>query len=184
MAISPDGRWLGLGGSDGRVRVCDASTGQVNHSLTAHADNVFGLTFTADSLRMATGSRDGKIRIWDPLTGSPVQLIEGVGDVRRLSFSPDGELLAAMTFQGFVKLWKTEGWTEFALHHARAYNGGSIQFSPDGQTLAVAAGDKLQLWDPATGEVQKDLTGHRRGTTIGAFSADGRTRWPREGTID
>ena len=50
-----------------------------------------------------------------------------------------------------------------------------MAFSPDGRLLATASHDKTaRLWDPATGECLRTLTGHDSGVTGVAFSPDGR----------
>ena len=59
------------------------------------------------------------------------------------------------------------------VRHALAVTG--VAFSPDGRLLATASADRTaRLWDPATGECRRTLTGHT-GTVRGvAFSPDGR----------
>ncbi len=173
LAISPDGNWLGLARSEGQVLLCEASSGKLVHTLKGHNQNIFAIDFSPDSHRVASGSRDGSVRIWDTASGELVRKIGDLGDVRSLSFSPDGELLAAINFQGFVMLWDADGISEFATHHARALPGSTVRFSPDGVSLAVAAGEKLQLWDAITGEVKKELGGHRGVARVGTFSPDG-----------
>ena len=50
----------------------------------------------------------------------------------------------------------------------------SVAFSPDGRLLASGSLDKtMRLWDPATGEHQRTLTGHTGYVRGVAFSPDG-----------
>jgi WD40 repeat protein len=49
-----------------------------------------------------------------------------------------------------------------------------VAFSPDGKTLAVGTGEAIRLWDPATGEERRTLSGHTRPVHGVAYSPDGR----------
>ena len=50
-----------------------------------------------------------------------------------------------------------------------------MAFSPDGRLLATAGGDQTaRLWDPATGDCLRTLTGHTDDVNRVAFSPDGR----------
>lgn len=78
----------------------------------------------------------------------------GCGDAKRIfwyadcvTFSPDGQTLAAPTHSGMVKLWDCSSWRETAVIKTDYREFKSIAFSPDAKTLAVLDSYGPQLWD-------------------------------------
>jgi WD40 repeat protein len=93
--------------------------------------------------------------------------------VASLAFSPDGDLLAAGSTGGAVRVWETRGWQELPrLRSADVVL--TVAFSPDGRRLAVTSGKELCLWDPRTGRPLRTLRGHTDFVITLAFSPDGR----------
>ena len=101
-------------------------------------------------------------------------------EVRSLSFSPDGKILASTGPDGTLRLWDTN-----TGEHKKTLTGykGSfwrVLFSPDGEILATQSGSsrvsislwrEIRLWDVIKDRKKKTLTGHKRGITSVSFSA-------------
>src|SRR5437762_14140780 len=83
----------------------------------------------------------------------------------RLSFSPDGRLLATATFRtNTIKLWETATGRELRDLSTGGQNttGMSpfISFSADSRLLAAAGGsNSVKIWEVATGREVQTLTG-------------------------
>ena len=92
-----------------------------------------------------------------------------------IAFSPDGGQIAASSFYGTVKLWKTETLQEVVTLGRFLQTGSSVAFSPDGKRLAVGVGglETVKIWDVKSH--QELLTLYDQGPVycLTAFSPDG-----------
>jgi len=74
-----------------------------------HAQSVMGIAWSPDGRRLATGSLDCTVRIWDSETGRELGVI-GRHDrpVMGVRFIEGGKTLASISNEGTLKLWLTE----------------------------------------------------------------------------
>ncbi|MCI0462384.1 MAG: WD40 repeat domain-containing protein [Gemmataceae bacterium] len=71
FALSPDGRLLALGGSNGTVRVYETLTRQLRRLFAGHREDVLALAFSPDNRRLASGGKDGQGLVWELLRTPP-----------------------------------------------------------------------------------------------------------------
>ena len=64
------------------------------------------VAWSPDGTRLATGSDDETVRIWDPATGQTTATLTGHTDwVTAVAWSPDGTCLATASDDKTVRIW-------------------------------------------------------------------------------
>ena len=108
VAFHPDGTMIAVAQEWG-ARVFDLTRRQERATIKGHKGQVSSLAFSPDGRYLATGSWDGTVRLWDPLTGAERQSYQWpTGKVYAVAYAPDGTRLAAAGSSGTVVVWDTE----------------------------------------------------------------------------
>jgi WD40 repeat protein len=178
LAVSPDGRWIASGSSDGLVRLAPAGPGE-SRELRGHEGGVHTLAFSRDGRRLLSmASERAAARVWE-VAGGAARVLDGphdvfAGGISAGDISPDGALVAFAHRSGAVSLWSAATGEQVRPlgRHTGAANG--VAFSPDGRWIASIGDDgDLLVTSVATG-AQRTLSGHGGAITALAFSPDGR----------
>jgi len=142
-----------------------------------HDDIVHSVAFFPDGKKLASGSSDATVRVWDSKTGkttsTPLRHTSGVWSV---AVSPDGKLVASGSVGGTLCIWDSHTGA-CPLGPIAAHSGviRSVAFSPDGSRIVTGSDDcTVKVWNVATGDLcLGPLKGHTETVMSVAFSPDG-----------
>ena len=123
-----------------------------------HEELVCGIEFSPDGKRVATGSFDGCVRVWEAGTGKLVtELAPGADYIFHVTFSPSGKHLIALNDGGQAILWETKNWQRLGSVSKPANSTNPVQpanyepacpaWFPNGKRFAVGGGNELTVYD-------------------------------------
>jgi WD40 repeat protein len=159
----------------------------------SHPGEVLAADFSPDGATIATGCKDGKVRLWRTDTGELVGApLEHPGAVYAVAFTPKGDALLTGCEDGTARLWDAATGRQrgagFVHFHPEKFPNPvwpfrtgilSVAVSPDGKVFATAGCDgTARLWEAATGKpIGEPLRHDDLYVYAVRFSGDGRTLW-------
>lgn len=186
-AISPDMSLVASGANkNGPIHVYDAKTGQkirdlsrglgmwMNYVTISPDSRYLAAVFEPDSPGQPVPKTLRRVKIWDMLEGREVHALDGIGVAE---FSPDGKRVATGRPEGGATIWNLGSSSPLILKDPAAV--GSLAFSWDGRYLATSNDFNerirkkpavITLWDCATGQRLRTLSGHSDKVTRLAFN--------------
>lgn len=108
LIVSPDGRMVAVGLSNGLLTLYDAQSGKLFNSFTAHVSAILGLNFSPDGRYLATSSTDRLVKIWDTTSWRSLAVLRLTGtDAGNVAWLPDNKTLAVTSgYQDGTLLWR------------------------------------------------------------------------------
>ena len=162
-ALVPDKVAIGM--DNGNIELWDTTTGKKLSTIRENVEKlpvpdeligmmddnnkVFVLAFSPDGTRLASGSRDTTVQLWETTPNhAPVTLRKHTGWPTALAFSPDGKLLASGGTDNTVILWDAVTGESLATFSDHLSDISALAFSPDGATLASGSSDgTIRVWN-------------------------------------
>jgi eukaryotic-like serine/threonine-protein kinase len=143
-------------------------------TVSASGAEVHALAISHDGTRIASGSLDGKVVIWDADSGARLRSLPVGCDVTAVQFSPDGDRVVAGANDGKIRVWDPRDGRCVRVFDGHRGTVTAVAFSPDGSRFASGGTDaRLRLWDAAAEDSLLDIPAHSTGITDVAYSPDG-----------
>ena len=178
LAFLKGGDALASLSGEGELRLWDTITGLPLHKLGA----------TKQIIGAIDGSADGQLLAWSvgntafihdvDRKAQIARLVQHDGNIRHISYSPKGKLLATVTDNKTLYVWNTETWKLVYKKSGMKWGINAIDFSQNGQLLALSnSHGEIKIYLAANGGEITSFFGKAEGEEVLALSYSPDGHW-------
>ncbi len=146
---------LAVGYSDNYIRVFDLSNYQLVREWEGHANSVFCLAYSSDSKTLISGSRDARLKVWDPLANYILitEVAAHLYAINHLAFSPNGKHFVTCSLDKSIKVWDSDNLTllkviDKARHAGHATSVNKLLWTSFENQMISASDDRsISVWN-------------------------------------
>jgi len=144
-------------------------------TFRGHSDEVSCIAISLDGTRIASGSLDKKVKVWETSSGKELLTFAAHnGAVRGVSFSPDGKWVVSAGDDKIVRLWDAETGEQSETFKGEGHQDrvSSVVFGSTGLIASGSWDGDVRVWNSENDEQICSPLGHDYPVTSVAFSAD------------
>ncbi|GMF60814.1 unnamed protein product [[Candida] boidinii] len=160
--VNSSGEWIAFGSKKlGQLLVYEWQSESYILKQQGHFDSMNSLAYSPDGSRIVTASDDGKIKIWDIVSGFCLATFEEHSSaVTDIAFAKRGQVMFSSSLDGTIKAWDLIRFRNF-----RTFTSTErIQFSclavdPSGEIVCAGSLDdfKIHIWSFIMGQDDQGL---------------------------
>jgi WD40 repeat protein len=161
--------------SDATTIIYDVSSGKEIKRLTGHSDYIISATFSPDSNKVLTASRDRTARIYEIISGKELHVLKGHnGWLNSAIFSPDGKLVVTASDDNTARIYDVASGIEINTLNTHLDHVNSVAFSPDSKLVLTGSNDKTaRIFQVSSGKEIQVFYGHSLGVIWAHFADKG-----------
>jgi Tol biopolymer transport system component/energy-coupling factor transporter ATP-binding protein EcfA2 len=180
VALSPNERYLAVGTDSSAIHVLDVQQNYKPIKINNLKGATNALVFLPNNASLLA-AKGNKTVVWiDYLSGKSRELAALDTEIKSLSISPDGQQLAAGSWDGKLFIIDVQTGQQRLVYHNPNAQILSVSFSPQGSQLAFGTFEikekrgLVRIFDLPTAQVVRQLTGHKAGVYDVEYSPDGK----------
>lgn len=150
IALSNDEKTLAIACGDGKIRILDADTLEMENTINAHDKSCNCVCFHPEADFLISGGRDAHLRIWNSKTYALFQEIPAHNfAIYSIAFSPDKKQFATGSRDKTAKIWDAFDFNFLARidrdkSDAHSYSVNKVLW-PENNKLLTAGDDRLVM---------------------------------------
>ncbi|OQV20534.1 Periodic tryptophan protein 2-like protein [Hypsibius exemplaris] len=179
LTYSPDGQYLATGGSDGKVKLWNTSSGFCFVTFNEHTASVTALQFTHSGKAVISSSLDGTVRAFDTTRYRNFRTFTSPRPAQFscLAIDPSGDVVCAGSqdsFELFVWSVQTGRLLEILSGHEAPISGVAFGNAGENQLLVSSSWDQtVRVWDIFKSKSQQESVRVHSEALAVAFRPDG-----------
>ncbi len=180
IALSPEEKYLVNGSDSAFVQIYELNKGKKNITVVKGLNGGSNdMEFLPASLNFIVASRGKTLSLINAQTGDVRELAKLPTEIKSMSISPNGKLLAGASWSGQVLLIDLVDYSYTILVDEPSSRILSVKFSPSGEEIAYGTDDLIhkrglvKIYNLKTKET-RHFSGHRAGVYDIEFSPDGK----------
>ncbi len=129
------------------------SPGNLLYVYRGHSDSVTSVTWSPNGDRIASGSYDRTVQVWDAANGGHIYIYHGHNKrVTCVAWSPDGTRIASGSDDSTVQVWNAVNGSHIYTYRGHSDDVHRVTWSPDSTRIASGSNDHtVQVWNAHDG---------------------------------
>lgn len=155
IAIHPAAGEIAVGYSDHTIRILSMDDLTLRQEWIGHQNSVFTLAYTPDYKRLLSGSRDARLKSWNPGQDYALaqEVVAHLYAINHIAFSPDSKHFVTCSLDKSIKVWRADNLALLKVIDKSRHAGHGTSVNKllwttfDNQLLSASDDRTISIWN-------------------------------------